>query len=631
MESLYNSALSAISKLKREKIDSVTEEKETTINALEEEKEAAEESYQAQIDAIEDMVEAKEKVIEGIEAEIEGIEEIIDGYNERIDAINAEIDAMREANEERKRAIDLQKAEYELERMQNQRTQLVYKDGHMVYQNDSAGIRDAREKVEDAKLEIAIAEKEKEIKAIEALISQKEKEIDQKEKSISLVEKEIDAFNKQKDAIQKAQEESEKYYTTLIEQQEKYFETIIKNLEEQKSKWEELAQIKEVADAYSPIQQVFGGLGYSVEDVLNDSAGAFDAFKTQYVDLMNALNPNDSFGQGLGYAVGELDKTLSEVGTNTQGLDTLPGKIKEINATVADTADAFDGGEESLSNAVQGVIDKVAGGSGGGSKQTGEESNPTAEGKKEKSEGDANSLVGAIQTQYDKTNEVVPEQIDIFTSFKEIISGCVAELNNMIAAMEKISTMSVGGVVSPIPGHAEGTVGKAFAKGYNGLPRNEKNALRSEYGQPELTVYPDGTTELTTQPVMSDLPKDTVIFNEEQTRRIINGKGTILGNAYANGTVLEPATTIKGIDIKHLQDAFLGKLDNIIVPMNSIDRNVQSLVGVGNNIHTNNASQDINISIGDIQLHEVQDVNGLANAISTKLPNVLLQTMTKRK
>lgn len=73
---------------------------------------------------------------------------------------------------------------------------------------------------------------------------------------------------------------------------------------------------------------------------------------------------------------------------------------------------------------------------------------------------------------------------------------------------------------------------------YKGLPHNEKNALRSEYGQTELTVYPDGRTELTTEPVMSDLPKGTVIFNEEQTKRIMDNKGEELGNAYDEGTVI---------------------------------------------------------------------------------------------
>ena len=244
-------------------------------------------------------------------------------------------------------------------------------------------------------------------------------------------------------------------------------------------------------------------------------------------------------------------------------------------------------------------------------------------------EGSKNSetLISALRTHHEVASDTVPKVTELFDALLKKIEACVDKLKGLSEGISSLDHNMMGTV--PIT-HAKGTVGKAFAKGYNGLPNNEKNALRSEYGQPELTVYPDGTTELTTKPTMSDLPKDTVIFNEEQTRRIMNGKGTVLGKAFVNGTVLNPATTIQGIDIKSLQDKFLGKLDNIILPMNSIDKNVESMVRMGNNIHTNNASQDINISIGDIQLHGVQDVNGLANAISTKLPNMLLQTITKR-
>ncbi len=102
------------------------------------------------------------------------------------------------------------------------------------------------------------------------------------------------------------------------------------------------------------------------------------------------------------------------------------------------------------------------------------------------------------------------------------------------------STPTLGGIpVASGNNHAEGTVGRAFASGYNGLPSNEKGALRSEYGQKELTVYPNGTYEVTDKPVISNLPKGTVIFNEEQTERILKGKthadGTV-HNAFNEGT-----------------------------------------------------------------------------------------------
>ena len=326
--------------------------------------------------------------------------------------------------------------------------------------------------------------------------------------------------------------------------------------------------------------------------------------------------------EGGGLATGANGGAASPTDSSSNGgtgslKDSLKQQVEEAKKIIPEEIALFNGEEDSLLAGVNDVIDVLTGGQEEAGE--GEDINPE-------------TLMGANQLQYNLAKDIIPAERDLFNELAAAIAACVAQLQAMVSLMGSVGggDWNMMGTV-PINPKAEGTVGNAFAKGYNGLPHNEKNALRSEYGQPELTVYPDGTTELTTKPIMSDLPKGTVIFNEEQTRRIMNGKGSVLGKAFASGTY-SPVASIQGIDIKSLQDKFLGKLDNIVVPVNSIDRNIESMVRMGNNIHTNNnASQDVHISIGDIQLQGVQDVNGLANAITTKLPNVLLQTITKRK
>ena len=289
MKSLYDSALSGISKLMDSKIDSYTESKEAAIESLEAEQQAAEDAYQAQIDAIDDMIAKKQEII---------------------DSIQDEIDAMREAREERQRQIDLQKAQYELERMQNQRTMLVYsEDKGMHYRTDESGIRDAKEAVDDAKFEIEIAAKEKEI---------------------NLLEDEIDLLEKQKDALEEAKEASNKYYETLINQQEQYWDSMIKSMEQQKSKWEELAEIEEIADAYSKVYQVFNDLGYSVEDVLNGSDAAFEDFKSKYISILSEMNQNTSFQEGLEYASGAAKESFGSIVTDAKD------SIQQLSQTFSD-------------------------------------------------------------------------------------------------------------------------------------------------------------------------------------------------------------------------------------------------------------------------------------------------------
>lgn len=319
--------------------------------------------------------------------------------------------------------------------------------------------------------------------------------------------------------------------------------------------------------------------------------------------------------------------------TDGGGGNGLTGAIKEIGTTTNDTlgsgGESSEKGSDSESGG-EGVIGKFS-----EFKSAVDDVIKIIGTDDEESSEDSITLISALRKHYEVANDTVPKVTELFDELYNKISDCVTKLGELASDISSLDHNMMGTV--PIRG--KGTVGKAFAKGYNGLPHREKNALRSEYGQPELTVYPDGTTELTTKPTMSDLPKDTVIFNEDQTRSIMNGKGTILGQAYtegtdgtitlANGAILSPAKL--GYDVDKIVKNMKANFNSISIPINSIDRNIDTIVKTASNINNNHSNtQDINISIGDIQLQGVQDVNGLANAISTKLPNMLLQTITKR-
>ena len=118
-KSLYESALSGISKLLSRQIDGYNDAKDAAVSSLNEEKESRLEVIDAQ----------KEQ----LEAEKDLIDEQIKQKQETIDQIQDEIQKMKDANDERKRQLDLQKAQYELERMQHQRTMLVnYMPGTIV-------------------------------------------------------------------------------------------------------------------------------------------------------------------------------------------------------------------------------------------------------------------------------------------------------------------------------------------------------------------------------------------------------------------------------------------------------------------------------------------------------------------
>lgn len=309
---LYNSALSGISTLLNQKISAANDAKDAAISALQEEKEAAAEAYQAQIDAIEE--------------EKDAIDDLIDEKNKKIDSINEEIDAIERAAESRKKNIQLEKDQFALEKMLNQRTTSVYKEGvGFVFEADTTGIRNAREKVKEDQEALRIDSLKDEISLIQ--------------KEIDLLDEKKEALTKEQERIQKLMDESNKYYDNLIKQQEKMWNSMIRGMEQQKSKWEELADIQQIAEAFSAVQQVFGEMGYTVEDVLNGSESAFEDFKSKYISLISDVNSNSDFTDGLVYATGvakeNLGSFLDKTKETGEGIDELAAKGTELN-TVAE-------------------------------------------------------------------------------------------------------------------------------------------------------------------------------------------------------------------------------------------------------------------------------------------------------
>ena len=405
MLDLHNKALSGISTLLGNKISAANDAKDAAISALEEEKEAAEEAYQAQIDAIEE--------------EKDAIDDLIKEKDKKIDALNEEADAIQKAADTRKKNIDLQKEEADLERMLNQRTTAVYKEGKgFVFEADTTGIRDAREKVKEAKEELKI--------------DRLQREADLIQKEIDLLEEKKDALTEEQEAIQKMLDESNKYYDNLIKQQEKMWDSMIKGMEQQKSKWEELADIQQIAEAYSAVQQVFGELGYSVEDVLNGSESAFEDFKSKYISLIHDVNNNSDFTDGLTYATGvakeNLGSFLDKTKETGEGIDELAAKGTELNTVAEGMGNLSSTASDANTNLAETATktDEVA-----------ENVGIISEGLNQMPEsGKVSGLAGEFETLAEKIGEVaqalgISEGADINTLFQ-----AMTELNDVILGNE---------------------------------------------------------------------------------------------------------------------------------------------------------------------------------------------------
>ena len=418
MLDLHNKALSGISTLLNRKISAANDAKDASISALQEEKEAAAEAYQAQIDAIE-----KEK---------DAIDDLIKEKNKKIASLNEEIDLIEKAAESRKKNINLQQQEYNLQKMLNQRVKSVYKEGEgFVFEADTTGIKDAREKVIEAKEALQIDGLKNEISLIQ--------------KEIDLLEEKKDSLSEEQDHIQKLMDESNKYYDNLIKQQEKMWDSIIKGMEQNKSRWEELAEVEEIAKAFSYIQQVFGDLGYTVEDVLNGSDAAFEDFKSRYISLISDVNSNSDFTEGLVRATGvakeNLGSFLDKTKETAEGIDELGAKGSEMDS-VAEGMDRLSESATSASTSTGEIASSM------------DELNTNTEGLTDNLNGINDALTGIPEA--DKFDALTTS----FTNLGDAIKGVASALGvgeegtvgGLVGALQSLSELSLGeeetGIVS---------------------------------------------------------------------------------------------------------------------------------------------------------------------------------------
>ena len=282
------------------------------------------------------------------------------------------------------------------------------------------------------------------------------------------IQQQIDAYDEQ---IEKLNE--------LIEQTEKYYDDQIKGLQKYKDEWQKAIDLEELAINMQNFIDKFGENG--IAKLLTGDMSLIQDWKQSYLDTLAEIDVTST--GTIGNITTEFAKLAGiDLSNTVYQTGTVNAKVGQLNDSVNKASFAIDGND--------------------------------------------NSLTSAVSKSYDVASEKIPAEtkmMDEFTDSATLASNEVTKISDAINALpdEKTITINVkaeGNLANLLNlDKSETSVGNAFADGTQskGTVHDEKNALRSEYGQPELTVYPNGKAELTTEPTMSDLPKDTVIYNHK--------------------------------------------------------------------------------------------------------------------
>ena len=202
----------------------------------------------------------------------------------------------------------------------------------------------------------------------------------------------------------------------------------------------------------------------------------------------------------------------------------------------------------------------------------------------------------------------VTDQIETLTQrMEEYAARMESAASRAISAANQATNVNVGVVsgVTDIFGnsYSKFTYGRAKGGIIGKDDESELDYIARAVGEDHMVALTEGEAVI---------PVDTVKANP----------GLVKGLLDADGIVLKPTDVLlskhPNFDISKFQDVVAN------IPWNI---NVKPTIPNFERISNNNT---VEINIGDIHLSGVQDVNGLSNAIITKLPNRLLQDLGKK-
>lgn len=258
-----------------------------------------------------------EKRTKALQKEQEALE---DSYQPRIDALQDELDKLNETNDAQEKAIELARKKAAMDAAKANRSVRVYREGKgFVWEADESEVKSTEEDYNDA---LRQKEHEDAQKALEDQKAALEKELEDKKQEL---QDKIDAYDEYKDKLSEGQNEytnsknvailrqlyganadqmilnmdqamidkittdymNNMSNTDHVENQIKENQKLIDQLEDYKSKWEE------VADAYEAEQNrinTVARLGADWEEkILGQRTDVLDDFKNHYIDILRQI------------------------------------------------------------------------------------------------------------------------------------------------------------------------------------------------------------------------------------------------------------------------------------------------------------------------------------------------------
>lgn len=567
---VFDSTLSAVTTLLDDEIDKLQDE----IDLLEDKNDA----LQKQLDDYDGILSAVDKVYQ----------DEIDRLQEEKDLLSDKINAINDAND----ALDLQyrkeQAIIALKRAQEQRNKKLFNGKEFIFTTDQDAIRDAQEELQDIETE--------------ELISRLEDEQEIIQNSIDVLE----------EYRQKWQEITDCYDTELNRQLaimlfgENYENRILQN---------RIEDIESFKNDYISIQAQIDD-NQSMIDSYNEKIEYYQNLKDQWSAISEAYEKERDrqyAAQVLG-AQWESDVLSGRISTLTNFKNEYVALQQAIADAAVASANAVVQANQNAANSIASMPTSIPSGGGGGGSSSGGSGGGSAPStpihgyhvvhklsKGFSTQGEATSKIGSYggdgvyQDKDDNKWYVYKKEgysATVFSSYNEAKKSHVYD--------------SVASWVRGIAKYASGTTNAK--KGLN---------LVGENGV-ETYIDNDGNVSLVTEPSLINMEGGETVKNAKETEELLNAD-----NFVPVETMELPG--LNGQIIKMSSNELMERMTNAMPSYSSM---VQSAIQMPKYDFTPvSRDNSTSVSIGEIHLHEVNNVDSFANAIIRELPSKISQKL----
>lgn len=559
-------------------------------------------AWQAKIDALNDQNDALNDQKDNYDKILSAVSNVydkeIDRLNEQKDLLQDQIDALNDKND----ALDLQyrkeQALYALQKAQQQRTRKLYVEGKgYIYDTDNEAIRDAQKDLDDI--------------TNEELINSLQKEQDKIQESIDILEKYKEKWNEIPDAWDKAVSEQlaielwgqeyeklilmnrtsdiENFKTKYLKIQSQINdnEQLIKSYEEKVEYYTKLKeQWQSLTDEYSnSVDDMYAKmlLGQSWEsDVLNGRLSTLNDFRNQYNDIQKSIS--DMAWQSANAQISALNA------------------VKAAEATKAQTS----------------------GGSNGYSGSSGNVSSVSKPSQPQKDTVQHYWIYRTLGTF--NTNGQASSKIGMLGG-----DGVISVGGKYLVVKWKKGYVTRGEASSNIVNYGGNGVYKRYASGTDNAKKGW-NIVSEE--NPELIIRNNGEIDLAKGEQFYNFQGGEKVIPANETKEILKNQGNVEQLSDSDVITRKDGSVLKPIhyEYENMLTNFIKDNPDYMYSMNTMSDNMcRDLFKNAENVNYDNRSVDNKVSIGEIHLHEVPNVDQFARELDRQLAGIVDQKLSRRK